>query len=53
MDDAIITAIISGVFSIIVGFISGYSYCIKNNKKYNQKAKNDSTQIQIGDVHVK
>lgn len=53
MSDTIIASIIIGIISLIVGFVSGYSYCIKFNKKYSQKAGNDSAQIQVGDINVK
>lgn len=54
MDNTIIAAIITGVFSLIVGFISGYSCCLKFSKKYTQKAGKESTQIQFnGDINAK
>lgn len=53
MSDTIIAAIITGLLSLIGGFISGYQYCLKNNIKKNQKQKagKSSVQIQIGDVN--
>lgn len=53
MSDTIIASIITGVFSLIVGFISGYSYCLKINKKSCQKARDNATQIQVGDINAK
>ena len=53
MTDTIIAAIITGIFSLIVGFASGYACCIKFSKKINQKARDNVTQIQVGDISVK
>lgn len=53
MSDTIIAAIITGVVSLIVGFTSGYACCIKFSKKFNQKARNHVTQIQVGDIDAK
>ena len=53
MSDTIIASIITGVISLIVGFVSGYGYCIMFSKKYSQKAGNDATQIQVGDITAK
>lgn len=53
MSDTIVAAIITGVISLIVGFTSGYTYCSKSQKKYVQKAKNNATQIQVGDINAK
>lgn len=50
MSDTIIAALITGVVSLIVGFFSGYKYCMKNSKRYNQKSGNNSIQIQTGDI---
>ncbi len=55
MSDTIIAAIITGVISIVVGFITGYSYClkIKVKKVQKQKAKNNATLFQVGEINVK
>lgn len=52
MSDTIIASLITGFISLIVGFISGYTYCINFSKKYKQKARDNSTQIQVGDIYV-
>lgn len=53
MSDTIIAAIITGLLSLIGGFISGYQYCLKITTKKTQKQNsgNNSIQIQIGDVN--
>ena len=53
MSDTIIASIITGILSLIGGFITGYQYCLKNitKKSQKQKARNNSVQIQIGDVN--
>lgn len=53
MSDTIIAAIITGVVSQIVGFYSGYACCIKFSKKFNQKVRDNATQIQVGDISAK
>ena len=55
MSDTIIAALISGVCSLVVGFLSGYAFCIKFNSKKNmqQKAGDNSKQVQIGDMYEK
>lgn len=54
MSDTIIAAIITGVVSLIVGFISGYGFCIKINVKNIQRAKDNANQIQInGGINAK
>lgn len=53
MSDTVVSAIITGIFSLIAGFISGYQYCLKINKKYSQKARDNVTQIQVGDISEK
>lgn len=53
MSDTIIAAIITGVVSLIVGFASGYTCCIRFSKKFNQKARDNATQIQVGDINAK
>ena len=53
MSDTIIAAIITGILSLMSGFITGYQYCLKNITKKNQKQKSgrNSVQIQIGDIN--
>lgn len=53
MSDTIIAALITGLISLISGFISRYQYCLKKTTKKNQKQKagKSSVQIQIGDVN--
>ena len=55
MSDTIIAALISGFFSLIVGFFTGYTFCIKFNSKkiMQQKAGDNSKQVQIGDMYEK
>lgn len=55
MSDTIIASIITGLASLIVGFVTGYNYCIKVNvsKIQKQKAGDDSIQIQVGEKNDK
>lgn len=55
MSDTIIASIITGIISLIVGFFSGYKYCFKTKivKTLTQKAGNNSTQIQVGEINAK
>ena len=55
MSDTIISSIITGVISIIIGFYSGYKYCIKTKitKTLYQKAGDNATQIQVGETNAK
>ena len=55
MSDTIIAAIITGIVSIIVGFITGYNYCIKVkvSKNQKQKARDNAIQIQVGEKNAK
>lgn len=53
MGETIIASIITGVCSLIVGFISGYNYCVKVNKINKQNARDNAIQIQSGDINVK
>lgn len=39
MSDTIVAAIITGVISLIVGFTSGYTYCLKSQKKVCSKSQ--------------
>ncbi|MBQ2639681.1 MAG: hypothetical protein IJF92_02845 [Bacilli bacterium] len=55
MSDTIIASIITGIVSLIVGFISGYKYCFKTNivKRQFQKARDNASQIQVGELNGK
>ncbi len=49
--EVIIAAIIEGIVTLIVGFCSGYSVGINKKNKFNQKARNNANQIQIGEIN--
>lgn len=53
MSETIIASIITGLFGIVGGFASGYSYCMKiiSKKSQIQKAKDGAIQTQIGDYN--
>lgn len=53
MSDTIIAALITGLFSLIAGFAGGYQCCLHINvqKKLVQKSKDNSVQVQIGDIN--
>lgn len=51
MDSTIIAAIIEGVITLIVGLLCGYNIGIKSTKKQLQKSKNNSNQIQVGEIN--
>ena len=51
IDSNIIAAIIEAIVTLIVGFLSGYMTGIKITKKQIQKAKDNASQIQIGEIN--
>ena len=44
------TAILSGLAGVLLGGIAGYKIGIRNKAKQKQKAGNNSTQTQIGNI---
>ena len=55
MSDTIIASLITGAVSLIVGFLTGYNYCIKVKvaKSQKQKARDNAIQIQVGEKNGK
>lgn len=56
MGETVIAAIISGIISLIVGFLGGIStYHFINKKKIiqKQKARDGASQVQIGEIYGK
>ena len=53
MNDTILAALVSGIFNLIAGFIGGYQYSLHINvkKKQIQKSRDNSLQVQIGDIN--
>lgn len=50
--DGIGTAIVSTIFGIIIGGISGYSIGIRKTNKMKQKAVDNANQTQIGEINL-
>ena len=51
MSDTIIASIITGVFSLFVGFLGGKTYESHKTIKVSQKAGKHSTQTQVGVIN--
>lgn len=47
----IIAAIIEGVVALIVGFFGGYSVGINKKNKFNQQARDNANQMQVGEIN--
>lgn len=49
--EVIIAAIIEGIVALIVGFLGGYSIGINKKNKFEQKARDNVNQNQVGEIN--